>query len=120
MCKHEEYSHARIDFCVVFMDKLEQLANSDADLLYYRGVLATPPLRIVDDVLGVQNCFNMSKRLNKIINTFIELENLTVPRKKFNVQIGKSDFNCPELKVTWSATNEKVKAGNILGGQGFN
>ena len=35
------------------MDKLGQLAYSNPELLYlYKGVVATPPLQIVDDVLG--------------------------------------------------------------------
>ena len=87
--------------CVVLMDKLGQLVYSNPELLYYyRGVVATPPLQMVDDVLGVQKCSEKSRRLNNTIGTFMELEKLTLSEKKCNVvHIGKNDFNCPELKV---------------------
>ena len=87
--------------CIALMDKLGQLAYSNPELLdYYRGVVATPPLQMVDDVLGVQKCSNKSRRLNNTINTFMELEKLTLSWKKCSiVHIGKSDMNCPELKV---------------------
>ena len=77
-----------------------QLAYSNPELLYYyRDVVATPPLQMVNDVLGVQKCSNKSRRLNNTINTFMELEKLTLSRKKYSiVHLGKSDMNCPELK----------------------
>ena len=68
--------------CVVVMDKLGQLVYSNPDLLYYyKGVVATPPLQMIDDVLGVQKCNRKSRRLNNTINTFIELEKLKLSDK---------------------------------------
>ena len=87
--------------CVVLMDKLGQLAYSNPDLLYYyRGLVATPPLQMVDDVLGVQKCSYKSRRLNNTINTFMEIEKLKLSQKKCNIiHIGKSDVKCPTLKI---------------------
>ena len=96
--------------CVVLMDKLGQLAYSNPDLLYYyKGLVATPPLQMVDDVLGIQKCSRKSQRLNGVINTFIELEKLTLSEKKcHNVHVGKSKTECPDLKVHGSKmTNSK-------------
>ena len=57
--------------CVVLMDKLGKLAYENPDLLYYyKGLVATPPLQMVDDVLGIQKCSRKSRRLNGVINTF--------------------------------------------------
>ena len=68
--------------CVVLMDKLGQLAYSNPDLLYYyKGLVATPPLQMVDDILAIQKCSRKSQRINGVINTFIELEKLTLSEK---------------------------------------
>ena len=77
--------------CVVLMDKLGQLAYSDPNLLYhYKDLAATPPLQMVDDVLGVQKCSKKSQRMNSMINTFMELEKFTLSEKKcHNVHVGK-------------------------------
>ena len=87
--------------CVVLMDKLGQLAYNDPNLLYhYKDLVATPPLQMVDDVLGVQKCSKKSQRLNSMINTFMELEKLTLSEKKcHNVHVGKNRNKCPDLKV---------------------
>ena len=77
--------------CVVLMDKLGQLAYNNPDLMYYyKGLVATPPLQMVDDVLGIQKCSQKSVRLNSVINKFTDLEKLTVSKKKYhNVHVGK-------------------------------
>ena len=65
--------------CVVLMDKLGQLAYNNPDLMYYyKGLVATPPLQMVDDVLGIQKCSQKSVRLNSVINKFINLAKLTL------------------------------------------
>ena len=87
--------------CVVLMDKLGQLAYSNPDLLYYyKGVVATPPLQMIDDVLGIQKCSPKSRTLNNSINTFIELEKLKLSKQKcHNVHIGKNPEKCQNFKV---------------------
>ena len=55
---------------------------------------------MVDDVLGIQKCSSKSRKLNNAINTFIELEKLTLSQKKcHNVHVGKDLQNCPDFKV---------------------
>ena len=55
---------------------------------------------MVDDVLGIQKCSRKSQRLNGVINTFIELEKMTLSEKKcHNVHVGKNAHKCPDLKV---------------------
>ena len=69
--------------CVVLMDKLSQQIYGNPDLLYYyKGVVPTPPLQMVDDLLGIQKCSKKSAKLNSRINTFIELEKLKLSDKK--------------------------------------
>ena len=54
--------------CVVLMDKLGQQAYSNPDMLYYyKGIVATPPLQMVDDILGIQKCSKKSSRMNNVI-----------------------------------------------------
>ena len=61
------------------MEKLGKFAYNNPDLLYYyKGLVGTPPLQMVDDVMGIQKCSQKSMNLNKSINTFIDLEKLTL------------------------------------------
>ena len=87
--------------CVVLMDKLGKLAYSNTDLLYYyKGLVGTPPLQMVDDIMGIQKCSSKSLQLNSAINTFIDLEKLKLSKKKcHNIHIGKQNMECPALVV---------------------
>ena len=88
-------------FCVVLMDKLGQFVYEKPELLYYyKGIVATPPLQMVDDIIGIQKCSRKSRKLNTSINTFIELEKLKLSERKCsNVHIGNNIKNCQEFKV---------------------
>ena len=69
--------------CVVLIDKLGKLVYNMPELLfYYKGIVAVPPLQMVDDVLGIQKCSPQSANLNTVINTFMENEKLTLSKKK--------------------------------------
>ena len=47
--------------CVVLMDKLGQMVYKNPELLFmYKGLVGTPPLQMVDDILGVQKCSSNS------------------------------------------------------------
>ena len=83
------------------MDKLGQFVYDKPELLYYyKGLVATPPLQMVDDILGIQKCSSKSRNLNTSINTFIELEKLKLSESKCsNVHIGNNLKNCQEFKV---------------------
>ena len=87
--------------CVVLMDKLGKMVYKNPDLLYYyKGVVGTPPLQMVDDIMAIQKCSIKSLKVNTAINTFIELEKLTLSKSKtHNVHIGKKKSGCPNLKV---------------------
>ena len=87
--------------CVVLMDKLGKLAYSNPHLLYYyKGVVGTPPLQMVDDILAIQKCSSKSMELNAAVNTFIDLEKLTLSKNKsHNVHIGRQSKSCPSLMV---------------------
>ena len=105
--------------CVVLMDKLGQQVYSNPDMLfYYKGVVPTPPLQMVDDVLAIQTCSQKSVKLNNTINTFIELEKLKLSDKKcHNVHIGRNEQKCHELRVheeKMKNTNQEKYLGDVL------
>ena len=105
-----------LHFTVVLMDKLGKLLYNKPELLYYyKGVVACPPLQMVDDVLGVQNCSPQSLQLNTVINTFMELEKLTLSRTKcHNMHMGKNRRSCQNLQVH-GGHMEESKSGKYLG-----
>ena len=105
--------------CVVLMDKLGKLAYSNPDLLFhYKGVVGTPPLQMVDDILAIQKCSSKSLKVNTAINTFVELEKMTLSKKKsHNVHIGKQNKNCPALKIhgeDMGQTNQEKYLGDVV------
>ena len=73
----------------------EPLLNLSHD---YKGLVGTPPLQMVDDILGIQKCSSKSLQLNSTINTFINLEKMSLSKKKcHNVHIGTDNRHCPAL-----------------------
>ena len=105
--------------CVVLMDKLGKLAYSNPDLLYfYKGLVGTPPLQMVDDILAIQKCSSKSLKLNSAINTFIDLEKLTLSKKKcHNIHIGKQKKTCPALAIHGSEmknSKQETYLGDII------
>ena len=87
--------------CVVLMDKLGKLAYKNPEMLfYYKNLVGTPPLQMVDNIMSIQRCSSKSLNINTAINTFIDLEQLTLSRNKcHNIHIGKQNVECPALKV---------------------
>ena len=102
--------------CVVLIDKLGKFLYNRSELLYYyKGVVACPPLQMVDDVLGVEKCSPQSLQLNTVVNTFMELEKLTLSKTKcHNVHIGRNIGSCLNLKVHESKMAE-TKSEKYLG-----
>ena len=105
--------------CVVLMEKLGKMINNNKDLIYYyKGLVGTPPLQMVDDILGVQRCLQKSLKLNKSINTFIDLEKLTLSKTKCrNVHIGNQKIICPQLKIDggkMKCANPETYLGDII------
>ena len=91
--------------CTASMDKLGQLVYGNKDLIYkYKGVVETPTLGMVDDVLSVQKCSNDAVKMNATVNAFIEGKKLKLSIKKCHrIHIGnkktKEEPKCKELKV---------------------
>ena len=94
--------------CVVLMDKLGKIAYKNPQLLYmYKGMVACPPLQMVDDILGVQKCSPQSVQLNTVINTFMEHQKLTLSKtKSHNIHMGKNRKACQDLRVHDHKMNE--------------
>ena len=94
------------------MDKLGQLVYTKSELLYkYKGVVETPTLGMVDDILSVQKCSNSTVNINAAVNAFIEGKKLTLSSKKchrIHVDNKKSklESNCKPLKVYEQKINE--------------
>ena len=101
---------------IIIVFKLGKLVYGNKDLLYYyKGLVACPPLQMVDDVLAVQKCSIKSKQLNTVINTFMECEKLTLSKTKCNkIHIGNTKTICQDLKVH-EAKMKQSKAEKYLG-----
>ena len=71
-----------------------------------------------DDIMALQRCSNKSLQQNAAINTFVDLEKLTLSKKKsHNVHIGKQTKSCPSLKVhgnRMDTTNQETYLGDIV------
>ena len=69
--------------CTVTMDKIGKFVYDNPELVYkYKGVVETPSLGMVDDVLCVQKCSVETVKMNSIINSFIESKRLKLSTKK--------------------------------------
>ena len=109
--------------CVVLMDKLGKYAYKNKELLYYyKGVVGCPPLQMVDDVLGLQNCLAKSKQLNTVVNTFMELEKLTLSKTKCHkLHIGSNESIYPDMIVHGEAVRNSKREkylGDIIASNG--
>ena len=91
--------------CTASMDKLGQFSYNNSELMYkYKGVVQTPSLGMVDDILSIQKCSRDILKINDFVNAFIEGKELKVSHKKchrihLNKKKIKRDSNCPELTV---------------------
>ena len=90
--------------CTATMNKLGQLMYSREDLLYkYKGVVNTPTLGMVDDILSVQKCSEKAIEVNSVINAFVESKKLTLSSTKCHrIHISKKkevNKKCTTLKV---------------------
>ena len=90
--------------CTASVDQLGKLIYKNDKLLYkYKGVVKTPCLGMVDDILSIQKCSDKTIEMNSVINAFIESKKLTLSAKKCGkVHISKKSENnhqCHKLKV---------------------
>ena len=116
-------------YCTATMDKLAQLMYKEDELLYkYKGVVDTPCLGMVDDLLIVQKCSNNSVKANAVTNAFVEMKKLKFNKDKcFRIHISKqskkskTSLPCPELKVheeSMKNSNREKYLGDKIDGSG--
>ena len=113
--------------CTASMDKLGQFSYNNSELTYkYKGVVHTPSLGMVDDVLSIQKCSIDTVKMNAVVNAFIEGKKLTLSHKKchrihVNKKKNKKESNCPELKVhndKMDNTNQEKYLGDLVNNSG--
>jgi hypothetical protein len=87
--------------CTTVMDKLAKVFYNEPKLVYqYKNVVKVPVLGMVDDVLSVSECSAKTVIANATINSFMELNKLTLSKTKCSkIHIGKKCNTCPDLKV---------------------
>ena len=101
--------------CTTSMDKLGQLVYKNKDLTYkYKGVVDTPCLGMVDDILCVQKCSKDTVKMNAVVNAFIEGKKLNLSSKKchrIHVKNKKTrnELECPEVKIHNGKMNEATQ-----------
>ena len=105
--------------CVVLMDKLGKLAYNNPEILYYyKNLVGIPPLQMVDDIMAIQRCSTKSLEVNTMVNTFMNLEKLSLSKTKcHNIHIGNNKAECPELKVDGAKmenSDQEVYLGDII------
>ena len=97
--------------CVVLMDKLGKYAyNNPETLFYYKSLVGTPPLQMVDDIMAIQKCDSKSLYTNNMINTFMDIEKLSLSKTKCHkIHIGKQKSECPVLKVDGDKMHDSIQ-----------
>ena len=100
--------------CTTTMDKLGQLACTKNYLTYkYKGVVETPSLGMVDDILSVQKCSEDALKANAVINAFVEGKKLKLSNKKCHkIHISKrktDECNNSELKIHGDKMSDSIK-----------
>ena len=109
--------------CTAVMDKLAQIFYQDPDLVYkYKDKVEVPILGMVDDVLCVTKCSSSTIISNATINSFMELNKLTLSAEKCSkIHIGKKSKECQKLKVHENDMKESQKEkylGDIISEKG--
>ena len=96
--------------CTTTMDKLGKIAYENADLLYmYKGLVAVPPICMVDDIMSIQKC-SKATQINATINAFIEMKKLTLSEKKCGrIHVGRKLSSCHELSIHESKMKNSLK-----------
>ena len=89
-----------------YTNSLNQLCKkvlNEEEIMYkYRGVVAVPPLEMIDDIITAVECGPKSVKLNAMVNAFIESKKLALSVEKCaKVHLGNKSLTntCPEHKV---------------------
>ena len=113
-------------FCTASIAKLGKLIYQNEDLLFrYKGMVNTPTLGMVNDILSIQICCEKAVQINVVINAFIGSKKLRLSESKCKrIHISKekgNDTNCPVLKVhdkEMSSTDKDKYLGDIVHSSG--
>ena len=55
---------------------------------------------MVDDIMAIQKCSSKSLEVNSMVNTFMDLEKLTLSKSKcHNIHMGNQKPECQNLKI---------------------
>ena len=109
--------------CTSVMDKLAKIFYKNPELVYkYKNKVEVPVLGMVDDVLCVTKCSTKTLVSNATINSFMELNKLTLSADKCSkIHVGKKSMHCPQLKVHEKQMKDSQKEkylGDILNDKG--
>ena len=93
--------------CVTQMDELVKVSYENPEMLYmYKGVVPTPPIEMVDDIITATTCKENIGFKNSMVNSFMDHKKLKISHKKSCIiHIGKQSGNCCDLEVG----DEKMK-----------
>ena len=88
------------------------MVYQNPELTYkYKGVVETPTLGMVDEILSIQKCSNDTTKINAVINSFIESKKLNLSKSKCHrihvrSKKGKAEVHRQKLKVHNSTMKE--------------
>ena len=69
--------------CTATMDKLGKIMYENETHTYkYKGIVDTPCLGMVDDILSIQECSDDTVKANALVNSFIESKKFTLSNSK--------------------------------------
>ena len=93
------------------MDKLGRDVYKSNDLIYkYQGVVDTPPLEMIDDIISVSACGISSVTMNEEVNSFVEHNKHSLGKNKCaKIHVGNKSDLCPKLTVHEHEMKESVK-----------
>ena len=119
-CVSEVLSHLGRMFGMIFRVHWGQKSYQTGDSLYtYKGLVAIPPLGMIDNELTMAECGIQSTLTNVMINNFTESKNLKFGIEKCKkMHIGEHTILCDDIKVH-DQIGERVSTINILVTYGY-
>ena len=111
--------------CTSTMDKIGKKAYTTGTPLYnYKGLVAIPPLGMIDDEITMAKCSVDSTKTNSFMNTFAEMKKLEFGVKKCHkMHIGQKTTLCTDMRVHnkngAKVLNDKY-VGDIISSDGSN
>ena len=79
--------------CTSVMDKLAKIFYKDPDLVYkFKNKVEVPVLGMVDDILCVSRCSSKTVISNATVNSFMELNRLTLVNSSWHLFFVSDNF----------------------------